>query len=671
MPRFTRSAIIRGSLLLFAAALTVRAAHVQLVQGRSWAERARRQQFAGADIPAPRGTIYDVSRVPLAESREVVAVSIAPREVRPRDLPRLARELAKLKVPRTIARRATDTSQRWVTIPGSFLPGDVATLAAMRGVHPSAVLQRSYTRRQSTRRIVGAVDQTGAAVSGLEAALDEHLKGTAGRAVVVRDARGRRSASPAAEGVDPEPGDDVVLTINQELQEISERALADAVAKLGAEGGDIVVLDPHSGEIRALATLRADHRSSGSPALSEPFEPGSTLKPFVAARLLALGRTRPDEVVNTENGLWVHDGRAIHDVHKAPQLTVADVIAQSSNIGISKLAMRLSHREQFELLRDFGFGTPTGVPYPSEASGLLRAPANWSKTSSASLAMGYEISVTALQLALAYATFANGGELLEPALVREIRTRDGGVKYRHQRRVVRRVMSEEIAATMRQLLRGTVAGGSASEADLGTFQVAGKTGTARKNVRGRYVSGQYTASFVGLFPADRPQYVILVKLDNPTAAIYGGKTAAPVTRAVIEAAVAAKDAALDRTLLAGSAVRRPPDSAGAGTTVAASAESAESAAAPAAPVAVARPPEPPPATPYVLDLPLAARRDSARRAEREVPEVRGLPVRQAARVLHRAGFQVKLVGSGSAVATWPSAGARAPAGSVVRLTAQP
>jgi cell division protein FtsI (penicillin-binding protein 3) len=673
MPRITRSSLVHGALVAFAAALVVRAAHVQLVQGREWAERARRQQYAGADLPAPRGRILDVSRVPLDESRERVSVAVAPREMRDRDRPTLARELARLGVSRSVARRAVDPRQRWVPVPGSWLPGEVAPLTGLRGVHAEPVMIRNYTMRQSTRRVVGHVNAAGKAVDGLEAALDEHLRGRAGREMVVRDARGRRSESPAVESTPAQPGDDITLTINQELQEIAERALQNAATEMGADGGDIVVLDPFSGEIRALATLRRGSVWSGSPALSEPFEPGSTLKPFVAARLLELGRARTDDVIDTENGVYTIEGRTVHDVHRAERMTFTEIIAHSSNVGIVKLASRLSVREQYEALRDLGFGTPTGVPYPSEASGLLRAPPQWTRQSAASLAMGYEISVTALQLALAYAAFANGGELLEPALVKEIRAPDGTVRYRHERRVVRRVMSERVADTMRGLLRGTVAGGSASEADVGSFEVAGKTGTARKNIGGRYVSGKYTASFVGIFPVDRPQYVILVKLDNPTSAIYGGRTAAPVSRSVIQAALAARDAALDRGALAGSMKRAPVDTALLAAEVADAAPHADTGA------EVAPRPAPPAPTPsatdgsapYVFTLPHTPRGARAPRELRTVPAVQGLAVRDAARILHQAGFRVRLVGSGTAVTTSPVAGARAAAGSLVRLTARP
>jgi cell division protein FtsI (penicillin-binding protein 3) len=207
---------------------------------------------------------------------------------------------------------------------------------------------------------------------------------------------------------------------------------------------------------------------------------------------------------------------------------------------------------EFEALRDFGFGAPTGVLYPAESGGILRPPSEWSRQSAASLAMGYEVSVTPLQLVAAYAAFANGGELLQPALIKEIRAPDGTVRYRHERRVVRRVLSEEVARTMRGILQGVVEEGTGQQAELGRFAVAGKTGTARSVVPGKgYVRGRYTASFVGLFPADRPQYVILVKLQNPTnGSFYASSTAAPIMKIVLEAAIASRDAALDRRELA-------------------------------------------------------------------------------------------------------------------------
>ena len=385
-------------------------------------------------------------------------------------------------------------------------------------------------------------------------------------------------------------------------------------------------------------------------------EPGSTLKPFVAAALLARGRVQLDEVFNTYNGVYTLYNTKITDVHRAPHMTFADVIKYSSNIGMAQAAGRLTPREEFEALRDFGFGAATGLPFPSEAAGKLRDPRSWSLVSQASLARGYEILVTPVQLAVAYGALANGGELLQPALVKEIRDADGKLVYQHQRQVVRRVISKPIAAQMRRLLREVVDSGTAMKADLSTFEVGGKSGTAKRTENGKYVAGDYTATFVGLFPAEDPQLVVLVKLDSPNAAAYyGGQIAAPVTKVVLEAALASSDAALDRASLRA----RMRDRSGAQQ--------------PAMQVASARPASPPAdvepdgSVPFVLNVGTADTQPSAVLGARPIPDVRGLTPRAAATALHRAGFRVRLMrGAGQAIPA-PAPGSVAAAGTLVRL----
>jgi cell division protein FtsI (penicillin-binding protein 3) len=269
---------------------------------------------------------------------------------------------------------------------------------------------------------------------------------------------------------------------------------------MGADGGDIIVLDPNTGEIRAMASRRKDPASTSAMAIIEPYQPGSTLKPFLAAALLARGKARVDEVIETYNGTYKTFGRTIHDVHTAPRLSLADVIRFSSTASVD--FERLTRREQYEALRDFGFGTPTGIAYPMESGGILREPRFWGPQSPASLAMGYEMSVTPLQLALAYGTIANGGELLEPLLVKEVRDLDGKVLYSAKRRVVRRVLTPQGAAQLRRLLAGVVDSGTAKDAELETFAVGGKSGTVRGMSRGRYVAGSYTACVRRAVPAD-------------------------------------------------------------------------------------------------------------------------------------------------------------------------
>jgi len=659
----SRVGLVNLGLALFALAIVGKAAKVQLWQGRAWAASAQRQQSTERVIPAPRGEILDAAGETLAQSRETVKLDVAPPEVKNRRALREA--LLAAGVPTPMVLRAVDPSRKWVELPGRYVASHVARISAMRGVYTTPIIERAYASSEGLRRIIGRVDADGGPVDGVELALDAVLRGRPGSATVMRDGRGRKFESPTAPGTAPVIGQTVMLTINHELQEIAERALADAVAKMSAEGGDVVVLDPADGAILAMASQRQDPRATASTALTEPYEPGSTLKPFIAAVLLDKGRARETDVVSTFNGQLTINGRTINDEHRAARLTLAEVIRWSSNVGIVQFAERLSPREEYEALRDFGFGTATGVPYPVEASGTLREPLRWSRQSANSLAMGYEIAVTPLQLATAYVALANDGELLEPELVREVRAPDGRVLFKHERRVVRRVVSPAVARRVRTMLLGVVEGGTAVKADLGSFSLAGKTGTARRTVQGRYALGQHIPTFVGLFPAEHPQFVILVKIDNPRGAYVGGLTAAPVTKAVLEAALASRNAALDRGTLAATRRERPLDAEGTARRDAAASQVVRDSTTASQFVeddAVG-------STPFIALLPSPPPPRLTAMPPRAVPDVRGLPTRQAAHALHVAGFRVQLV-TGPFGTTSPSAGSLAAAGSIVRLATQ-
>jgi Cell division protein FtsI/penicillin-binding protein 2 len=665
MPRLSRIALVHGALILFALALIVRAGKVQLLERAQWAARAERQHFASSTVPAPRGNIYDVRGTPLAMSRDMLRLNVAPREVANQKA--LARALGQLGVSRSYITRAMDTHRAWVSLPGSYLPSDARDIVAMRGVYSEPVEERVYTERAATRRVVGWVDdgrggsESRGGGGGLELTLDSLLSGQDGRTTLVRDSRGRKMDQSEEADVEPVAGSSVTLTINQELQEISQRALAQAIQRTRADGGDIVIIDPHDGGIRAMASERVSDRSFGSPVISEPFEPGSTLKPLFASALIKRGLVDPGDSVDTENGVYTIEGRTIRDEHPASELSLADVIKYSSNIGIVKFVSRMSERDEFETLRDFGFGMPTGVALPGEAAGVLREPSRWSRQSAASLAMGYEVSVTPLQLASAYAAVANGGELLQPAIVQEIRESDGTLVYRHTRRVVRRVMTPEVAAKVRKMMVGVVQEGTAKGAALVNFTLAGKTGTARRVDPGHGYAGAYTASFVGLFPAENPEYVILVKVDGPRETIYGATAAAPVLKIVLEAAIASRDAALDRSSIAtrASLVSMADSQRGARADSAAYDSTTDDEAPLLAEAPAVR-----------FDLPVATSGDapSGKPARsRVVPDVEGLTLRQAVRELHRAGFHVRISGFGRASGTSPAAGEEASPGTVVRL----
>lgn len=666
-----RFAVIHGFFVLFAIALVARAAKVQVVEGSAWAARAKRQQYFAAASAAPRGDILDASGNTLVESRQLTHVAVALPEIRDTALVLRALRHARLDV--GVVRAAIARRRRWIDMPGLYSESDIASLSKLNGIHLSPVLQRVYSQSDGIRRIVGSLDGEGNPLDGLELALDTVLRGDSGKVTLARDKSGHPLDTPDEWTDEPHPGSTVVLTINNTLQEICERELAIAVDSLHADGGDIVVMNPHTGEILALASNRVGKTSFSNTAVTEPFEPGSTLKPFVVASLLERGRAKPTDMVDTHGGTLELDGRTINDTHKAGKLSLADVIRFSSNIGIVEFGQRLTPREKYETFRDVGFGMPVGVPLPAESPGILREPREWSKQTSASILMGYEIAVTPLQLVTAYSAIANGGELLEPHIVKEIRSLDGKVVYRAEPRPVRRVMSGEVAHTVQRMLLEVVKEGTATKADLQNFEVAGKSGTARRTSgRAGYVKGSYTASFVGLFPGNDPQYVVLVKLDSPKGGHYGGgDIAAPVSRIVLRAALSARDAALNREDLAWS--EKNKDSTGDAT-----AKSPGSVGKRSDPTVHVDPSSFDPGgnlggsasdgtRSYFVDLPSAPKAATIAVTPRAVPDVRGLPLREAVHALHAAGFNVRIVASSSA-GTSPAAGAMAPAGSLVQLS---
>jgi len=663
--RFT---LVEWGVALFAVAILAKAAHVQLLNGSKWADRAARQQTRLERLPAPRGRMIDATGMPLVESRQLVSFNVAPKQVRREDRQLLARTLASLRAPQPYARRALDTSRKWVNLPGRYPVSDAGPLIGMRGVYANYEMARLMAiQSRGVRAVVGGLDGDHA-ISGLELALDSLLQGVTGTRQLIKTGRGERLESPDAPMIAPVSGSELTLTINYGVQDIAEQALDRAVTANAADGGDVVVLNPRTGEIVALASRTRNGVVTKLTAVTDPYEPGSTLKPFIVAQLLADGRTRPDEVINTFNGLLNYRGiRKITDAHIAPRMSVTEVLAQSSNIGIVTLRDRMSNREHHDLLRNLGFGAYTGLSYPGESPGRLRAFGRWDRYTPSSMAMGYELTVTPLQLALAYGAIANDGLLMEPTLVREIRGADGVLRWRHQPRIVRRVFSPAVARAMREVLKHTITEGTGRSASLTKFELAGKSGTTKLLRDGSYNSGDYTASFVGLFPADAPQLVILAKLDRPRGGqIYGGIVAAPILKAIIEGAFASTRTAIDRRALATQVVASPirPDSV-------VDSASTPAVAAPVRAPRRARTEVAEGAVSYVMAIaPSAPAASPPPVMARTIPSVAGLSMRDALLVLHQAGFRV-VVDSAAAAGTSPESGTSALPGSAVRLHRAP
>jgi cell division protein FtsI (penicillin-binding protein 3) len=645
-----RIAAVEFCFVLAIGAILGRAVQLQLIQGGRWAAEAERQRTERSVLPARRGAIYDRDGVPLAITQEFYHVGVAANELEDRQ--RAARLLAtRLGLqPRAVDRELD--RKRWAYWYGPFTATQVQPLRTIKGIHLEPDFRRFDPTRGMARVIVGALSpETGRGASGIELALDSVLTGVPGEAVFLKDRSGRRYDSPSRRIREPVAGHDVYLSLDAALQEIAERALSDALARLKAEGGDVVLLDPRTGELLAIASQWADGAPRPS-TLTDPFEPGSTAKLFTAAALLRTGKVADDDAVNAEGGVWVMQTargatRRITDAHKERgNLTLAEAIGVSSNIAMAKFSQRLAPVEQYETLRDFGFGSPTGVEFPSESRGRLARPDRWQPMyTRASVAMGYEFGVTSVQLAAAYGAIANNGVLLQPTLLREVRRVDGALLYRREPEPVRRAVSPEIAARLREFLgRAVDTGGTGERGQLASFPLLGKTGTARRFVDGRYVN-EYTASFAALFPADDPQLVVIVKIENPKGEYYGGLTAAPLTKTMLQQALASHRVAINRSALATTESARAPEPRASVTPL---------------PVA-ARPPA------VVVPWPVPGPSSPPRSVP--VPDVQGASVREAALALHRLGFRVVLRGTGSVARTSPAAGQSVSQGSTVILWA--
>jgi cell division protein FtsI (penicillin-binding protein 3) len=385
-------------------------------------------------------------------------------------------------------------------------------------------------------------------------------------------------------------------------------------------------------------------------AITTPYEPGSTLKPFTVAGLVHNGLASLADTVDTGIGSWEINKRTIHDVHpEGGVMSLSHALQISSNVGIAKAAQVLTDTIQYENLRDFGFGVATGIRLPGEGKGMLRRPEEWSIQSAVSLAIGYEISVTPLQMAMAYGALANGGKLYKPRIVKEVRDAQGKIE-KVPSRVVRRVVSPTVTKEISEVLVGVIEDGTGRRAGLSTFAVAGKSGTTRAWSNGSYEEGAYFSSFVGFFPAEDPQVVILVKLDRPEGAYYGGATAAPVIRATMTDILASPRQLLDWTSLGD--LQIPPEN-------------------------------PLPKSTMMLASNLSVgvtTSDIISESHVEVnsdattvvvmPDVRGLTSRSAVSMIHELGLRVQWSGTGKILETNPRAGLVVSKGDTVSLVSR-
>ena len=490
------------------------------------------------DMPASRGAVMDRHGKALAISTPVESIWASPLDVEA-DTPQIAKLALALGMDRkTLAARVADSDKNFVWLKRQLSPEQAARVMALKipGVFQQREFRRYYPSGDVAAHVIGFTGLDDQGQEGIELAQQAMLSGATGQKRVIKDRKGR-----IVEDIEnlkaPREGKPLNLSIDERFQNLAHRELKAAVEAHNAKGGALVMLDAKTGEILALVNqpdFNPNNRVNVQPkqmrnrSITDVFEPGSTFKPFAVSAALEAGIVKPETVITTGPGLTI-GAKTITDLpHRSVQLTVAEIIQKSSNIGTAKIALQLPSETLWNLYNDLGFGVAPKTGFPGEATGRLRAVKNWKPIEQATMGYGYGISVSAIQLARAYTIFTNDGVLLPVTFLK----RDGDV-------IGKQIISPRIARTMAKMLETvTEQGGTATKGRVPGFRVAGKTGTAEKLVDGHYTENFYVSSFVGYGPVTSPRYIIVVMIDEPSAGKhFGGDVAAPVFSNVMSQAL--------------------------------------------------------------------------------------------------------------------------------------
>ncbi len=521
-----------------------KAFYVQIVQEASLSEKAAREYKKAINCKGRRGTIYDVNMKELVVSARIISIGAHPKRI---DHPaRIAGELAEyLNISQRSLRRrlSRDADFVWVERDASPLQADALRASDIRGFEFIPGFCRVYPNQTLAAQVLGFSGVDGSGLEGLEYYYDDYLRGNQRQWTIVKDALGRIFHQEAKSQPDYE-GKDLVLTIDSTIQFIAEMALETAVKENRAKSGMAVVMVPHTGAIQAIAHYPTfDPNSFGSypkntwrnRAITDPFEPGSAMKIFMAAAALESGLS-PQIVIDCENGSYCTGGRVIHDTHPYELLTFKEVVKFSSNIGAAKIAEKIGPKRLYDTLRGFGFGEKTGIDCPGETSGLLRHYQGWRTIDHATISFGQGISASAIQLISAVSAVANQGIMMKPRIVKAIKEENGSVVKTHGPESRGRVISVNTANILKELMfSATSEEGTGSLAVPHDYTVCGKTGTAQKiNSRGTYEDCEYTAVFVGFSPKENTEMAVLVVIDEPKKHHYGGLVAAPAFRKIVQ-----------------------------------------------------------------------------------------------------------------------------------------
>src|SRR5215813_7478558 len=528
--------------------VSARLVYLQFSQYESLANRARQQQQNSIETSPQRGELLDRQERQLARSVQTVSLFLDPEGLDAATLDRNAQQLARsLNLKQTdLAKEFHDAAaakKRFIWI-ARRLDADVAgkiTEQNLPGLQTQLEPKRYYPNGSLAAHVLGFVGLDGKGLGGVEQFYNAKITGESGKLFVEKDANGKPYESYE---IASKPGQTVVLTIDQTIQYQAEQALQTAVQRSHAKSGTVIVLDPRSGEILALAnapTFDPNRVSEAKPetrsnwALQNIYEPGSTFKVVAFSAALEKKLVKVDDHIDCQMGAITVAGRVVHDHKPFGTLTIPEALAKSSNVAAIKLGLRVGDPTMYEYIRRYGFGSKTGIELPGETNGILRKVERWQPSSIGSIAIGQEVGVTPVQMVSAFGAIANDGMRIAPHLIREVRDAGGNVVYRAQPEQ-RRVISAETAIALRGMLEGVTLNGTAKKAQLDGYSAAGKTGTAQKiDPKTRaYSKTKYIGSFVGFAPVSNPQVVVIVVMDEPAGAYHGGDVAAPVFREIAE-----------------------------------------------------------------------------------------------------------------------------------------
>lgn len=540
-----RIRFIGGFFVLLFVLTVCRAFYLQVVKRDHLLKLADRQHQRIIPLTPVRGTIYDANGAALAVSVEMDSCYAEPKSIA--DLNSTAARLAPvLGVPRETILKRFQGNRNFVWLQRRLTPDVVKRIKALEieGIGFVKETKRFYPNSEVAAHVIGFTGLDPEGLEGVERRYDATILGGNGYLVTERDALGRNVALKGTVIQDGAMGHSVTLTLDKNIQYIAEKELAKAVNNCGARAGTVIVMDPQTGKVLAMAnypTFNLNSHASYAPpvwrnrAVADSYEPGSTFKTLLIAAALEEKVIRPDDGINCEGGSYAIGGRVIHDTHKYGRLSIAEILKYSSNIGVAKIGSRLGPSRLYAYLRNFGIGEKSGIDLPGETPGMLRQWNQWYGIDLATISFGQGVTATSIQLAAAFSAIANGGVLMKPYIVERVSDSEGNLVKSFEPQVRRRVVSPQTAKAVARMMEGVAAeGGTGTNASVEGYRVAGKTGTAQKvdPVTKGYSATKRTASFIGFVPADKPRLTIVVMIDEPKTSPYGGVVAAPAFSAI-------------------------------------------------------------------------------------------------------------------------------------------